>query len=203
MRLETSNLERGVVKTLVDVIGHRLARDSNNRPNVIRAYPSDNANDKGLKPNQPFIVVHCQDAITPYGWVMDKFVEDDIVCYRVAFQIPTLVTVNGKGAHDIMLELKQRLEMSTTREFLFQNTGTSILDTGSIPNDYTYLNTDYENSAPLVITLVTSSVIKDPLGELIERVVADGELVYKEGQEPPEFMIHLDVNNKNSKGVIN
>ena len=45
MQLETAELEKGLVRTLVDVIGHRLARDKNNRPNVIRAYPSDNSND--------------------------------------------------------------------------------------------------------------------------------------------------------------
>ena len=35
MQLETAELEKGLVRTLVDVIGHRLARDKNNRPNVI------------------------------------------------------------------------------------------------------------------------------------------------------------------------
>lgn len=196
MQLETSELEKGIVRTLVPIIGHRLARDANNRPNVIRAYPSDNSNDKGLKPNQPFITVLCQQATTPYGWVLEKFVEDDVVCYKVAFQIPVLITVSGKGAHNIALELKQRFEMSTTRDLLLSETGTSLLDTGAMPKDYTYLNTDYENSAPLVITLVANSVIKDPLGELIDRVIVDGELVYEEGQEPPEYTIHLDVDNK-------
>lgn len=199
MQLETAELEKGIVRTLVDVIGHRLARDKNNRPNVIRAYPSDNSNDKGLKPDQPFITVYCQDATTPYGWVLDKFVEDDVVCYRIAFQIPVLITVNGKGAHSIMLELKQRLEMSTTRDLLAQETGASVLDTGAIPNDYTYLNTDFENSAPLVVTLVMNSVLKDERGGIIERVIVDGELVYEEGQEPPEYTIHLDVDSKGVK----
>ncbi|EJM9730775.1 hypothetical protein [Shigella phage ESh22] len=199
MQLETAELEKGIVRTLVDVIGHRLARDKNNRPNVIRAYPSDNSNDKGLKPDQPFITVYCQDATTPYGWVLDKFVEDDVVCYRIAFQIPVLITVNGKGAHSIMLELKQRLEMSTTRDLLAQETGASVLDTGAIPNDYTYLNTDFENSAPLVVTLVKNSVLKDEHGSIIEHVIVDGELVYEEGQEPPEYTIHLDVDSKGVK----
>lgn len=199
MQLETAELEKGIVRTLVDVIGHRLARDKNNRPNVIRAYPSDNSNDKGLKPAQPFITVYCQDATTPYGWVLDKFVEDDVVCYRIAFQIPVLITVNGKGAHSIMLELKQRLEMSTTRDLLAQETGASVLDTGAIPNDYTYLNTDFENSAPLVVTLVKNSVLKDEHGSIIEHVIVDGELVYEEGQEPPEYTIHLDVDSKGVK----
>lgn len=199
MQLETAELEKGIVRTLVDVIGHRLARDKNNRPNVIRAYPSDNSNDKGLKPDQPFITVYCQDATTPYGWVLDKFVEDDVVCYRIAFQIPVLITVNGKGAHSIMLELKQRLEMSTTRDLLAQETGASVLDTGAIPNDYTYLNTDFENSAPLVVTLVKNSVLKDERGSIIERIIVDGELVYEEGQEPPEYTIHLDVDSKGVK----
>lgn len=199
MQLETAELEKGIVRTLVDVIGHRLARDKNNRPNVIRAYPSDNSNDKGLKPNQPFITVYCQDAVTPYGWVLDKFVEDDVVCYRIAFQIPVLITVNGKGAHSIMLELKQRLEMSTTRDLLAEMTGATVLDTGAIPNDYTYLNTDFENSAPLVVTLVKNSVLKDERGSIIERIIADGELVYEEGQEPPEYTIHLDVDSKGVK----
>lgn len=199
MQLETAELEKGIVRTLVDVIGHRLARDKNNRPNVIRAYPSDNSNDKGLKPDQPFITVYCQDATTPYGWVLDKFVEDDVVCYRIAFQIPVLITVNGKGAHSIMLELKQRLEMSTTRDLLAQETGASVLDTGAIPNDYTYLNTDFENSAPLVVTLVMNSVLKDERGGIIERIIVDGELVYEEGQEPPEYTIHLDVDSKGVK----
>ncbi|EIH6462443.1 hypothetical protein BHO26_000239 [Shigella flexneri] len=199
MQLETAELEKGIVRTLVDVIGHRLARDKNNRPNVIRAYPSDNSNDKGLKPDQPFITVYCQDATTPYGWVLDKFVEDDVVCYRIAFQIPVLITVNGKGAHSIMLELKQRLEMSTTRDLLAQETGASVLDTGAIPNDYTYLNTDFENSAPLVVTLVKNSVLKDEHGSIIEHVIVDGELIYEEGQEPPEYTIHLDVDSKGVK----
>lgn len=199
MQLETAELEKGIVRTLVDVIGHRLARDKNNRPNVIRAYPSDNSNDKGLKPDQPFITVYCQDATTPYGWVLDKFVEDDVVCYRIAFQIPVLITVNGKGAHSIMLELKQRLEMSTTRDLLAQETGATVLDTGAIPNDYTYLNTDFENSAPLVVTLVMNSVLKDERGGIIERIIVDGELVYEEGQEPPEYTIHLDVDSKGVK----
>ena len=199
MQLETAELEKGIVRVLVDVIGHRLARDKNNRPNVIRAYPSDNSNDKGLKPDQPFITVYCQDATTPYGWVLDKFVEDDVVCYRIAFQIPVLITVNGKGAHSIMLELKQRLEMSTTRDLLAQETGASVLDTGAIPNDYTYLNTDFENSAPLVVTLVKNSVLKDEHGSIIEHVIVDGELVYEEGQEPPEYTIHLDVDSKGVK----
>ncbi|URY12521.1 hypothetical protein [Shigella phage ESh20] len=199
MQLETAELEKGIVRVLVDVIGHRLARDKNNRPNVIRAYPSDNSNDKGLKPDQPFITVYCQDATTPYGWVLDKFVEDDVVCYRIAFQIPVLITVNGKGAHSIMLELKQRLEMSTTRDYLADMTGASVLDTGTIPNDYTYLNTDFENSAPLVVTLVKNSVLKDERGSIIERVIVDGELVYEEGQEPPEYTIHLDVDSKGVK----
>lgn len=199
MQLETAELEKGIVRTLVDVIGHRLARDKNNRPNVIRAYPSDNSNDKGLKPDQPFITVYCQDATTPYGWVLDKFVEDDVVCYRIAFQIPVLITVNGKGAHSIMLELKQRLEMSSTRDLLLGQTGATVLDTGAIPNDYTYLNTDFENSAPLVVTLVMNSVLKDERGGIIERVIVDGELVYEEGQEPPEYTIHLDVDSKGVK----
>lgn len=199
MQLETAELEKGIVRTLVDVIGHRLARDKNNRPNVIRAYPSDNSNDKGLKPDQPFITVYCQDATTPYGWVLDKFVEDDVVCYRIAFQIPVLITVNGKGAHSIMLELKQRLEMSSTRDLLLEQTGATVLDTGAIPNDYTYLNTDFENSAPLVVTLVMNSVLKDERGGIIERVIVDGEFVYEEGQEPPEYTIHLDVDSKGVK----
>ena len=199
MQLETAELEKGIVRTLVTIIGHRLARDKNNRPNVIRAYPSDNSNDKGLKPDQPFITVYCQDATTPYGWVLDKFVEDDVVCYRIAFQIPVLITVNGKGAHSIMLELKQRLEMSSTRDLLAEETGASVLDTGAIPNDYTYLNTDFENSAPLVVTLVKNSVLKDERGSIIERVIVDGELVYEKGQEPPEYTIHLDVDSKGVK----
>ena len=199
MQLETAELEKGIVRTLVDVIGHRLARDKNNRPNVIRAYPSDNSNDKGLKPDQPFITVYCQDATTPYGWVLDKFVEDDVVCYRIAFQIPVLITVNGKGAHSIMLELKQRLEMSSTSDLLLEQTGATVLDTGAIPNDYTYLNTDFENSAPLVVTLVMNSVLKDERGGIIERVIVDGEFVYEEGQEPPEYTIHLDVDSKGVK----
>lgn len=199
MQLETSELEKGLVRTLVDVIGHRLARDKNNRPNVIRAYPSDNSNDKGLKPDQPFITVYCQDAATPYGWVLDKFVENDVVCYRIAFQIPVLITVNGKGAHSIMLELKQRLEMSSVRDLILEETGATVLDTGAIPNDYTYLNTDFENSAPLVVTLVKNSVLKDERGSIIERVIVDGELVYEEGQEPPEYTIHLDVDSKGVK----
>nr|DAN14608.1 MAG TPA: hypothetical protein [Caudoviricetes sp.] len=196
MLLDTQEIERGVVRLLVDVIGHRLARDKNNRPNVIRSYPSDNSNDKGLKPDQPFITVYCQSADTPYGWLLDKFVENDVVNYKIAFQIPVLITVNGKGAHSIMLELKQRFELSSTRDMLVKETGATLLDTGDIPNDYTYLNTDFENSAPLVISVVKNSILTDEHTSIIENVIADGELVYERTQEPPEYTIHLDVDSK-------
>ena len=98
-----------------------------------------------------------------------------------------------------MLELKQRLEMSSVRDLILEETGATVLDTGAIPNDYTYLNTDFENSAPLVVTLVKNSVLKDERGSIIERVIVDGELVYEEGQEPPEYTIHLDVDSKGVK----
>ncbi|ELC1510822.1 hypothetical protein RI546_000405, partial [Shigella flexneri] len=60
-------------------------------------------------------------------------------------------------------------------------------------------NTDFENSAPLVVTLVKNSVLKDERGGIIERVIVDGELVYEEGQEPPEYTIYLDVDSKGVK----
>lgn len=89
--------------------------------------------------------------------------------------------------------------MSSVRDLILEETGATVLDTGAIPNDYTYLNTDFENSAPLVVTLVKNSVLKDERGSIIERVIVDGELVYEEGQEPPEYIIHLDVDSKGVK----
>ncbi|XAO54234.1 OHCU decarboxylase [Yersinia phage vB_YenM_P778] len=194
MQLETNEIESGLVKLLVSLIGHRLSKDSNGRPNVVKAYTSDNTNDKGIKPDQPFVTVHVMTHNTPYGWLLDKYVDDkDQTCYRVAFQIPAMLTAFGKGSHSIITELKQRLEFDGARDNLERLTGTRLLDTGNLPNNYDYLNTDFEQMTPLLISLVVNSVLVDKDGGLIERVIVDGELKYTLDQIPAEYEIHLDI----------
>ena len=164
MALETTQIENGVVKLLVDIIGHRLCKDKKGRPNVIVSYPSDNSNDKGLKPDQPFINVIVTNTTTPFGWLLDKYIDDeDRTCYQVAFQVNVMMTVHGKGSHDIITELKQRLEFDDNRDKLYKLTGARLYDSGVLPNNYDYLNTDFEQCSPLIISLVLNSVVIDPL----------------------------------------
>lgn len=193
MSLETVEIENGVVRFLVDVIGHRLARDQNGRPNVIVAYPGDNSNDKGLKPDHPFIATYVQSATTPFGWLLDKYVDDqDRVCYKVAFQVNVMIGAYGKGSHSIITELKQRLEFDDNRDLMEQLTKARLYDTGALPNNYDYMNTDFEPYTPLLISLVLNSVIVDPTGGIIEKVITDGQLKYSELQTIPEITIHIE-----------
>ncbi|QYA57532.1 hypothetical protein SARAHDANIELLE_116 [Hafnia phage vB_HpaM_SarahDanielle] len=192
MNLETTEIENGLVRTLIQVIGHRLAKDTRGRPNVIVAFPTDKRNEKGLKPDQPFITVGVVNTATPYGWILDRFVdEDNVLCYRIAFQVTVQVVVYGKLAHNILTELKQRLEFNSTREIIQGETGAVLVNTGELPNNFDYLSSDFENSAPLFLTLNVNSILKDPNGEIIERVIADGEYKYKYGDKA-EYTIHLD-----------
>lgn len=193
MQLETTAIENGLVKLLVQIIGDRLARDSNGRPNVIVSYPSDGSNDKGLKPDQPFVTVYTQNVLTPFGWLLDKYVDDqDRVCYKVAFQVNMLLSAYGKGSHSIITELKQRLEFDDNRDLIEQLTGARLFDTGSLPNNYDYLNTDFEQYTPLLISLVLNSVIIDPTGGIIEKIITDGQLIYSELQTTPEITLHIE-----------
>lgn len=193
MAIETSQIENGLVKLLVDIIGHRLAHDNRGRPNVIVSYPSDNSNDKGLKPDQPFITVYSQNAGNPYGWVMDKYIdEEDRTCYQIAFRVNVMISVYGKGSHDIVTELKQRLEFDDNRDALEKLTGSRLLDSGDMPNNYDYLNTDFEQYTPLMITLVMNSVLIDPSGGIIEKVILDGELRYSDLETIPDYTLHIE-----------
>lgn len=193
MSLETTQIENGVVKLLVHVIGHRLSQDKNGRPNVIVAYPSDNSNDKGLKPDLPFITAYVQNTLSPYGWLLDKYIDDqDRTCYVVAFQVNVMLSAYGKGSHGIITELKQRLEFDDNRDLLEQLTGARLFDTGAMPNNYDYLNTDHEQYTPLLISLVLNSVIIDPTGGIIEKVILDGQLKYSDIQTIPEITLHIE-----------
>lgn len=193
MQLETAQLENGVVKLLVELIGHRLAKDENGRPNVIVAYPSDNSNDKGLKPDQPFITAYVQQTLTPYGWLLDKYIDDqDRTCYLVAMQVNVMLSCYGKGSHAIVTELKQRLEFDDNRDLLEQLTGARLSDSGAMPNNYDYLNTDHEQYTPLLISLVLNSVVVDPTGGIIEKVILDGQLKYSESDPIPEITLHIE-----------
>lgn len=193
MQLETTQVENGVVKLLVEIIGDRLAKDDRGRPNVIVAYPSDNSNDKGNKPDQPFVTVYVQNTLTPFGWLLDKYIdEQDRTCYLVAMQVNVMLSCYGKGSHSIITELKQRLEFDDNRDLLEQLTGARLSDTGSLPNNYDYLNTDHEQYTPLLISLVLNSVIIDPTGGIIEKVILDGQLKYSELQTIPEITLHIE-----------
>lgn len=193
MQLETTAIENGIVKLLVDIIGHRLAQDKRGRPNVIVAYPSDNSNDKGLKPDQPFVTVGVQTVTTPFGWLLDKYIDsEDRTCYQVAFNVGVMICAYGKGSHSIITELKQRLEFDNTRDRIEELTGTRLYDTGLLPNNYDYLNTDHEQYTPLLISLVLNSVLIDPTGGIIEKVIVDGELKYSDLQTIPEITLHIE-----------
>lgn len=193
MQLETTEIENGIVKLLVQTIGDRLAKDPKGRPYVIVAYPSDNTNDKGLKPDHPFITVYVQNTQTPYGWLLDKYIDElDRTCYVVAMQVNVMVSCYGKDSHGIITEIKQRLEFDDNRDLLEQLTGARLLDTGSMPNNYDYLNTDHEQFTPLLISLALNSVIIDPTGGIIEKVILDGELKYSELQTIPEITLHIE-----------
>ena len=193
MMLETDQIENGLVRILVEIIGHRLSQDKRGRPNVIVAYPSDNSNDKGLKPDQPFITVQVVDATNPFGWLLDKYVdEEDRVCYLIAFQVNVMLCAYGKGSHSIITELKQRLEFDDTRDLIRELTGTTLYDSGGLPNNYDYLNTDFEQYTPLIISLVLNSVIIDPTGGIIEKVITDGQLKYSDLQTIPEYTLHIE-----------
>ncbi len=193
MQLETKEIENGLVKLLVHIIGERLAKDKNGRPNVIVTYPSDNSNDKGLKPDQPFISLYVQNTTTPYGWLLDKYIDElDRTCYVIAMQVNVMVSCHGKDSHGIITELKQRLEFDDNRDLLENMTGTRLSDTGAMPNNYDYLNTDNEQFTPLLISLVVNSVIIDPTGGIIEKVIVDGQLKYSELQTIPEITLHIE-----------
>lgn len=193
MNIETQAIENGIVKLLVDIIGHRLAQDKRGRPNVIVAYPSDNSNDKGLKPDQPFITVYTVNADTPFGWLLDTYIDDkDRTCYQIAFQINIRITAYGKGSHSIISELKQRLEFANNRDALEQHTGARLYDTGVLPNNYDYMNTDFEAESPLTISLVLNSVLVDPSGGIIEKVILDGDLKYSYDQTIPDITLHIE-----------
>lgn len=193
MTIETTQIENGLVKLLVDVIGHRLAKDNRGRPNVIVSYPSDNSNDKGLKPDQPFVTVYTTNATNPFGWILDKYIDDeDRTCYQIGFQISVRISVYGKGSHSIITELKQRLEFDDNRDALEQLTGARLYDTGDMPNNYDYLNTDFEQYTPLTISLVMNSVLVDPNGGIIEKVILDGKLQYEALQTIPDYTLHIE-----------
>lgn len=193
MSFETTVIEDGVVKLLVDTIGHRLARDKNDRPYVIVAYPSDNSNDKGLKPDHPFVTVYVQNASNPFGWLLDKYIdEEDRTCYLIAFQINVMICAYGKGSHSIISEIKQRLEFDENRDSLEELTGARLYDTGELPNNYAYMNTDFEQYSPLLISLVMNSVLIDPNGGIIEKVIVDGELKYSDLQTIPDYTLHIE-----------
>lgn len=195
MQLETNEVESGFVRLLADLMYHRLSKDKNGRANVIKAYPTDNSNDKGLKPDLPFMTVQVMSSSTPYGWLLDKYVdENDHICYVIAFRVPVVLTAFGKGAHSIITELKQRLEWDSTRNAIEKQTGTRLLDSGDLPNNYDYLNTDFENSAPLICEVVCNSILVDTSeGGVIEEIITDGQLKYTYDQIPAEYEIHLDV----------
>lgn len=193
MNIETHLIENGLVKFLVDIIGHRLNSDKNGRPNVIVAYPSDNSNDKGLKPDQPYMSVYTVNADTPYGWLLGVYVdEEDKTCYQIAFRVNVRVTAHGKGSHSIITELKQRLEFAGNRDALEQFTGARLSDTGELPNNYDYMNTDFEAESPLTISLVLNSVLVDPTGGIIEKVITDGSLYYSSDQPTPDIKLHIE-----------
>ncbi|AZV02271.1 hypothetical protein Arno18_85 [Pectobacterium phage Arno18] len=193
MQLETSQIEEGMVRYLVEVIGHRLAKDNRGRPNAIVAYPSDNSVDKGLKPDQPFMTVYVVNATTPFGWLLDKYIdEEDRTCYKVAFQISVMLSAYGKGSHSIITELKQRMEFDENRDLISELTGTRLYDSGMLPNNYDYLNTEFEQYSPLIISLVMNSVLIDPTGGIIEKVITDGQLKYSDLQTIPEITLHIE-----------
>lgn len=193
MQLETTEVENGLVKLLVEIIGHRLARDANGRPNVIVAYPSDDASEKGLKPDQPFICLYVNGVTTPFGWLLDKYIdEEDRTCYKVAMLVSVMIGAYGKGSHSIITELKQRLEFDQNRDLLEELTQTRLYSTGALPNNYDYLNTDFEQYSPLQISLALNSVVIDPTGGIIEKVITDGELNYSELQTIPEITLHIE-----------
>ncbi|QFP93864.1 hypothetical protein [Pectobacterium phage Wc4-1] len=193
MQLETSQIEEGMVRYLVEVIGHRLAKDNRGRPNAIVAYPSDNSVDKGLKPDQPFMTVCVVNATTPFGWLLDKYIdEEDRTCYKIAFQINVMLSAYGKGSHSIITELKQRMEFDENRDLISELTGTRLYDSGMLPNNYDYLNTEFEQYSPLIISLVMNSVLIDPTGGIIEKVITDGQLKYSDLQTIPEITLHIE-----------
>lgn len=164
------NIETGLVRFCADIMSNRLSHDSNGRTNVIKSY-----GDKGLKPDLPFMTIGVVSADTPYGWLLDQYVnEHNQTCYVVAFKVPVMVTAYGKGSHSIVTEFKQRLESASNRDKIESLTGARLLDSGDLPNNYDYLTTDFENSTPLIINLVYNSTLIDPESSYIERVIAEG-----------------------------
>lgn len=191
--LNIEKMESGVVRFVVDSVGRLLAKDSRGRPCVIVENPSDNANSKGLKPDMPFVSVRAMNVTTPYGFLLDVFVDEEgRTCYRIPFKVQIRVTATGKGSFDIISEFKQRLEISSFRERLSSYTnGSALVDSGQLPHNFDMLQTDYEPSTPLILELAVDSILVDYDSSVIERVIADGILHYGEG-DTRAVAIHLD-----------
>ncbi|ACH88969.1 hypothetical protein ErPhphiEa104_gp055 [Erwinia phage phiEa104] len=191
--LNLEQIEDGVVKYAVETIGQLLAKDKNKRPFVIIENPSDNSNDKGLKPDMPFVSVRSIGVTTPYGFLLDVFVDEQgRTCYRIPFKVQIRVTATGKNSFSIISDFKQRLEISSLRARLTEYTGGAILvDSGQMPQNFDMLQTDYEPSTPLILELAVDSILVDYDSGVIERVIADGVLHYGEG-DTQAVAIHLD-----------
>lgn len=191
--LDIEALEDGMVKLSLETVGHLLAKDRNKRPFVIVEYTSDNANDKAIKPDMPFISVRAVSVTAPYGFLLDVYVDSEgKTCYRIPFKVQVRITATGKKSWGIISEFKQRLEIPSCRSKLTSYTqGAVLVSSGEMPKNYDLLQTDYEPSTPLILDLAVDSILVDDESSVIERVIADGKLSYGK-DDTQSIAIHLD-----------
>ena len=181
-------VEKGIVRTVRSVVGHRLATDPvSGQELVIREFTVDNANDKGQKPDHPFITVGLESVGQYQGWLLDEYVDDDgYPVYVIQLRLFAIVTAFGRGALDIMTELKHRFQIPSNRSRLYSESGAKLVESEAIPDRHDFLTTDFEPYATMVLTLDYISELVDKDGSSIEKVEAEGVIIHEIGDPAPE-----------------
>lgn len=199
---DLDELERGTVRAVRTLIGHRLSKNSNGLANVIREYTSaynnpKDANEKGNMPDYPYASIHCFYVATEGTWLLDIYqdIVDGKAVYVIPFQAFLDVTIHGRGCHSIATELKHRLEIEGYRDLFDTESKSTLVDTGELPNNYDFMSTDYAPSTPLSFRVRVNSYFKDEdeATSFIERVIADG-MLYRYKDDPNPIPVHIDVN---------
>lgn len=199
--LDIDNLERGSVVAVRQLIGHRLSKQKENGlANVSREYTyvkgnERQANEKGNIPEYPFASVHCHYVSTEGTWLLDVSQDaEGRAVYTIPFIAYLEVTVHGRGSHSIATELKHRLEIDALRDLFEESTGSTLFDTGDLPNNYDFFSTDYIPSTPLALRVRVYSRFTDEadVTAFITRVIAKGEISRYEG-DPQPIPVNIDV----------
>lgn len=193
--LNLEKLEQGTVRAVRKLIGYRLSKGENGIESVYREYAFAELNEKGNLAEYPCVTVHSSISEADGGWLLDVYQSDEgYPVYVIQMAAYITVTTHGRGSHPIAVELKHQLEIASFRDIFESETGSTLVDTGHLPNNYDFLSTDYEPNTPLSFKVSIYSHYEDKSGNssFIERVIGDGYL-YRDHQDKQPIHIDFDV----------